>query len=95
MIEDALTGAWLERFMDSNNEPPVVILGRVRNESMEHIDTEVFTKEMERAFVNSGYVMVVASADERIEVREERADQQQHASIESARHSPKSREQIL
>lgn len=84
MIEDALTGVWLERFMESNNEPPVVILGRVRNESMEHIDTEVFTKEMERAFVNSGYVMVVASADERIEVREERADQQQHASIESA-----------
>lgn len=84
MITDALTGGWLNRFNSSNDEPPVVIVGRVRNESMEHIDTEVFTKEMERAFVNSGDVSVVASADERIDIRDERMDQQSQASIETA-----------
>lgn len=84
MIADALTGGWLNRFTQSNSNPPVVIVGRVRNESMEHIDTEVFTKEMERAFVNSGHVSVVASADERINIRDERMDQQSQASIETA-----------
>lgn len=84
MIADALTGGWLNRFNESNSNPPVVIVGRVRNESMEHIDTEVFTKEMERAFVNSGYVSVVASADERLDIRDERMDQQSQASIETA-----------
>lgn len=84
MITDALTGGWLNRFNQSANNPPVVIVGRVRNESMEHIDTEVFTKEMERAFINSGHVSIVASADERIGIRDERMDQQSQATLETA-----------
>jgi len=50
---------------------------------MEHIDTEVFTKELERAFVNSGEITVVAGPEERNQIREERLDQQQNASIET------------
>ena len=85
MISDALTKPWLNQFSRNNQKPPVVIVGRVRNESMEHIDTEVFTKEMERAFVNSGSVSIVASSDERREIREERADQQENASFETTK----------
>ena len=50
---------------------------------MEHIDTEVITKEMERAFVNSGSVTLVANASERMEIRDERLDQQSYSSLES------------
>lgn len=85
MISDALTKPWLNQFSRDSQKPPVLILGRVRNESMEHIDTEVFTKEMERAFVNSGSVSVVANSDERQQVREERADQQDFASFETTK----------
>lgn len=85
MISDALTKPWLNQFSRNNQQPPVLILGRVRNESMEHIDTEVFTKEMERAFVNSGSVSVVANAEERSQVRDERLDQQENASFETTK----------
>lgn len=50
---------------------------------MEHIDTEVFTKELERAFVNSGMVDVVAGIDEAEQLRQVRSDQQRYASIET------------
>ena len=85
MIEDALSKPWLNQFNRKNQKPPVVIVGRVRNESMEHIETEVFTKELERAFVNSGEISIVASSDERREIREERLDQQANASYETTK----------
>ena len=85
MTTDALTKPWLNQFSRNNQQPPVVIVGNVRNESMEHIDTEVFTKEMERAFVNSGSVTVVAGAQERQQIRDERLDQQTNASYETTK----------
>lgn len=85
MISDAVEKPWLSQFTSNNNKSPVTIVGRVRNETMEHIDTEVITKEMERAFVNSGMVSVVASSDERKQMREERQDQQSNSSYESTK----------
>ncbi|MDX1672237.1 MAG: penicillin-binding protein activator LpoB [Balneolaceae bacterium] len=85
MISDVVSKPWLRQFNRSHDKPPVVIVGRVRNETMEHIDTEVFTKEMERAFVNTGEVTVVASREERKEIRDERADQQEFASYETTK----------
>ncbi len=85
MIGDALGKPWLSQFNRANDSAPVVIVGLVRNETMEHIDTEVFTKEMERAFVNSGEVSVVANRFEREDVRDERYDQQTYASFETTK----------
>jgi len=85
MIADASSRPWLNQFQQQNNEPPVVIVGRVRNETMEHIDTEVFTKEMERAFVNTGRVNIVANQQERQQIRSEREDQQSFASYETTK----------
>lgn len=85
MITDALSKPWLNQFNRNNQKPPVVIVGRVRNESMEHIDTEVFTKELERSFVNSGEISVVASSEERADIRDERLDQQANASYETTK----------
>lgn len=59
--------------------PPTVIVGTIRNRAMEHIPVGTFVKDLERAYVRSGLVQVVASPEEREEVREERADQQEHA----------------
>ncbi len=84
MIDDALSNAWYQRFKQANSDVPVAMVGRVRNETMEHIDTEVFTKELERAFVNSGMVDVVAGVEEAEQIRQVRTDQQRYASIESA-----------
>lgn len=85
MISDVIVKPWLDQFNRSHQKPPVVIVGRVRNETMEHIDTEIFTKEMERAFVNTGKVTVVADRQEREQIRDERADQQEYASYETTK----------
>jgi uncharacterized protein (TIGR02722 family) len=83
MINEVTDKPWLDQFNRKSEKPPVVIVGGVRNETMEHIDTEVFTKEMERAFVNTGRINVVANSDERRGVRDERIDQQRNASLET------------
>lgn len=85
MISDVVSKPWLSQYRENHDKAPVVIVGRVRNETMEHIDSEVFTNEMERAFVNTGKVSVVADREEREGVREERYDQQEHASYETTK----------
>lgn len=75
MINDCLGRPWLNRFFQAHRgAPPVVIVQSVRNRSHEHINTQLFTKDLERAFVNSGMVDVVASKEERQELREERTE---------------------
>lgn len=81
LIRSSLTEPWLRRYSESNGgEAPVVIVGSFRNSTLEHIPVNTFVNDLERAFVNSGSVRVVASRDERSEVRDERQDQQQNAS---------------
>lgn len=76
MINQVLAHPWLVRYEAVNESRPTVIVGTVRNNSTEHIDTNMFTKNLEIAFINSGRVRVVASRDERGEVRDERSQQQ-------------------
>ena len=80
MIRDSLSGGWLTRHGKSSAKPPVVIVGNVRNLSHEHINTRTFVADLERAFVNSGNVDVVASKNEREGIRDERADMDLNAS---------------
>ncbi|MDE0482988.1 MAG: penicillin-binding protein activator LpoB [Candidatus Poribacteria bacterium] len=83
MIADCLSHIWINNHNKSSGERPVVIVGGIRNKSTEHIPTQTFIGDIERAFVNSGKVEVVASSSERSELREERADQSENAAIET------------
>jgi uncharacterized protein (TIGR02722 family) len=74
MIRDSLSSGWIDRYSLSLRKTPVVIIGNIRNLSQEHINTNTFVNDLERAFVNSGRVDVVASRSERGDIREERAD---------------------
>lgn len=86
MIRDALDRPWLQGFVSSHSgKEPVVIVGTVRNRSHEHINTQTFVKDLERALINSGRVDFVASKGEREEIREERKDQAVYASEETAK----------
>ena len=85
MIRDALGRPWLVTYEAQNDGSPTVIVGSVRNRSHEHISVETFTKDLERALINSGRVEFVASAGERGEIREERQDQAEHAAPETIR----------
>jgi len=74
MIKDCLSKPWYTRY-EGDRVTPRIIVGKVRNKSHEHINTETFVKDMERTLINSGKVEFVASRDERIQLREEKADQ--------------------
>jgi uncharacterized protein (TIGR02722 family) len=74
MIRDSLSTGWIDRHEKKSGKAPAVIVGNIRNLSHEHINTNTFVADLERAFVNSGRVDVVASKAEREGIREERAD---------------------
>lgn len=79
-FQDDAGESWAVRYMQAHGgRRPAVIVGTIRNRSMEHIPVETFVRDLERAYLGSGQVQVVASADERQEVRDERADQQENA----------------
>lgn len=83
MIQSAMSENWYTDWMQGHGNKPTVIVGTVRNQTTEHIATATFIGDIERAFVNSGRVRVVATAQERDEVRDERADQGKFASDET------------
>jgi len=80
LVGQALEAPWLARASDQRaGQAPSVIVGRFGNRTLEHIPVGTFVKDVERALVGTGAVTLVASADERGELRAERADQQQFA----------------
>ena len=85
MIGDSLDRAWIDDWRGATGEKPTVIVGAVRNRSSEHINTRTFSKDLERAFVNSGRIRVVASSDERGGLRNERLDQLRNSTIDTAK----------
>lgn len=80
MINDMLSRPWVDAFKSRTGKQPAVIVGTVRNLSHEHINTNTFVNDIQRALINSGRVTFVASSLEREEIRDERLDQDIHAS---------------
>lgn len=85
MIDGLLNSRWIDSFIDENKKKPVLIVGRIKNNSSEHIQTKIFSKDIERELINSGEVKFVASSEERDELRQERAEQQEFSSLETAK----------
>lgn len=76
MIADCLAGNWVSQYNKEAGKDPVVIVGTILNRTHEHINTDVFVQDLERALINSNKVKFVATHTERDEIREEREDQQ-------------------
>ena len=85
IIGDCLNHPWINDHGISAGGKPIVIVGGIRNKSMEHIPVATFITDIERAFINSGKVRTVSSSSERSEIREERADQGEFAALETVK----------
>ena len=85
MIKDLMYRAWLQDFVLEEDRKPVIVVGTIRNFSSEHIQADIFIKDIERELINSGKVKFVAGIKERDDVREERMEQQSYASDETAK----------
>jgi uncharacterized protein (TIGR02722 family) len=83
MIVDCLNNPWITQHMTSKAKKPAIIVGSMRNKSSEHIAVNTFVNDIERAFINSGQVSVVASSIDREELRSEKEDQRIFASPET------------
>ena len=83
MIDDCLNHPWINNHGMNTGGKPAVIVGGIRNKSMEHIPVATFITDIERAFISTGKVRPVSSSGERSEIREERADQGEFASLET------------
>lgn len=83
MITEMLDNSWYKSWSQENDSKPVVIVGRVRNETMEHINAGAFIADLELAIINSGKIAFVAGGKDRDDVRRERLDQLSNASEET------------
>lgn len=84
MVSDMLLRPWLEEFEKGMGRRPVVIVGLVQNKSHEHIATDTYIKDIEKAILNSGKVRLVQAGEAREELRKERADQNEFSSAATA-----------
>jgi len=85
MIRDCMTSPWADKFRQKNGRGPVVKLYPIRNRSSDHVETKYFTKQVEKALVNSGSIEVVAASDEADVTRQEQAEQTKNASDETVK----------
>ena len=85
LAEEIVDQSWYNRYLARlpKETVPVLIVGRVRNNSNEHINTETFTKDIEIALINSGKVDIVASTNQQADLRDERQGQSNFVSEES------------
>lgn len=82
MTQSILAGKWISTHLeDKKGKRPVVVVGLVQNKSHEHIDAETFVKDVEQTFISSERVRLVQGGKKREELRAEKADQQDNASV--------------
>ena len=85
MIEQMFGNAWAVAFEQRHKKKPVIVVGLINNKSHEHINTETFIKDLERAIINNGSIRLVEAGESREALRRERAGQQEFASPETAK----------
>ncbi len=85
MIRDCLSRGWPADWRAERGKKAQVIVGTIRNLSMEHLNTSTFVKDLERELVNAGQVGFVASREQRGELRAERREQADHARLDTVK----------
>jgi uncharacterized protein (TIGR02722 family) len=78
---ELMSHGWYSTYASENaGKKPVIIVGMIANKSHEHIPAETFSKDIEKAIINSGRMKLVQAGTMREELRAERADQQNFSS---------------
>jgi uncharacterized protein (TIGR02722 family) len=79
LINDFMNSPRVTQIINEMDRTPVVLVGRFRNESSEHIDTNIISTTMETVIFNTGKLDFVAGGSVREELRDERQAQQLYA----------------
>lgn len=62
LIRDCFAAAWMGDFQRQNKRLPTIRIASITNKTDEHIDAEVFIKNIEAAVIQSGRARVLAQA---------------------------------
>lgn len=81
MISQCLSRTWAEDWKSETGKKPRVVIGRITNLTMEHLNTNTFVKDLERELINSGRVGFVAGKDQRAGLASEIGYQEGNASL--------------
>lgn len=74
LLNDCFGSAWIQNFVQENGRKPAVRVRSVVNKTDEHIDSQVFIKNIERAMINSGKARVLAQKGAELGAVEEEQD---------------------
>ena len=74
LVADALSKPWLDEWFGAHEGRPLIVLGNVKNDTEDYINTDLFTDPIQEGLLNSGRVRAKAQRDLRAELREERFD---------------------
>jgi uncharacterized protein (TIGR02722 family) len=78
MVNDATFRGWMDRWIQEHGgQRPIMIVGRIKNNTQDLINTNLFTRNFEREMLNSGKIRVVSARDDRGELRDERLEGQE------------------
>lgn len=73
MSDDANYRGWIDRWVaDHDGHRPRLIVGSITNNTQDYINTNLFTRGIERELLNTGRVRVAAVRNQRGEIRDER-----------------------
>lgn len=85
LVRSCVASPLISTYYAKNRKNPIAIIGSVRNESDEHIDTAIVANYFRNAVINSGVIDFVSSSNERGFLRAEREDQQINSSPETVK----------
>ncbi len=78
MVDQSAFRGWIDRWMaEHNGQRPIIIVGPVKNNTQDYINTKLFTRNFEREMLNSGRVRIVGAKDDRGDLRDERLQGQE------------------
>jgi uncharacterized protein (TIGR02722 family) len=84
MMNDSTFRGWVDRWIASHNgQLPIIIIGNIKNNTQDYINTLTFTRNFEREMLNSGRVRVVAAKSDRPDIRDERLQGQEWNSAQT------------
>lgn len=73
----------LPKYTKDTGKRPVIVVGLIENKSHEHINSETFIKDIEKAVIRDGNIRLVVAGEKRNELRKERAEQQDYSAPET------------
>lgn len=85
MIATCINASWAAEFINETGKLPVLLVGTIYNKTDEHISSDVFISDLERAFIESQQAKIIQGGAALDEIRELRQSQLSFAEPDTRR----------